>query len=248
MHSSILTIAQYVTDKLTAGLDNPMTYPLDLEAAVPLVFPASVVTLQRLNLQKMYAWFAEHGQLITQIDQPLRELLGAVLINRGNATIFVDDDLSVAERRFTIAHEFSHFMIEHQYPREYGKAVLGESFIDILDGKALITPKAQLAAMRHGISIQPYQHFMHREVNGAITQHRVSQAEHSANLLALELLAPCQIILQRCSSRVMSIMQAEITADLLDTFALPPQIAQDYATQLAAHFSRQSTFRDRFHD
>jgi hypothetical protein len=87
---------------------------------------------------------------------------------------------------------------------------------------------------------------MQREAGGQFMDLRTSRAELDADLLALELLAPHRLVIERCGIDRYDAMIERLLPLLTATFGLPSAIAQSYAAQLAGHFGKQDSLRERF--
>jgi len=245
MSQFFLEMADSIAGQLGRDYGQPIRYPIDLAGLLPFSFDVALVQIANLSVVQVNAWFSDKGSQPPSRDHPSRALYGCVVIEQGHAFIFIDSQVTEAEQRFTLAHEFSHYVVEHYYRRQQVQRELGESFVAILDGKRMLTPEDQLIAMRRHIPLRPYQHFMHREADGQIGERRISEAEQRADLLALELIAPHRLLLRRCAAREMFAMQANLYHDLVQQFGLPPLIADSYATQLSGFFNIAPSIRQR---
>src|SRR5207253_2652044 len=107
----------------------------NLERAVALALPVTVVKLPRLHITSVGEWLIARGRKINMnfgtFDRPLR---GCVIAWRGHAIIFVDGGDPEDEQRFTIAHEIAHLLLDYFIPRRRATASLGAQIGDVLDG------------------------------------------------------------------------------------------------------------------
>jgi hypothetical protein len=222
------------------------SFPRELADQLPFYWSLNIQRLPRLTIAAIGRWFGERGLPNPMANTPDRSLFGCLLAHKGHGLIFLDSAADDAEQRFTLAHEFSHYLLDHELPRSEALAALGEDVRPILDGERRPTAEERLEALRQWVDVQPFHHLMQREAGGQFMDLRTSRAELDADLLALELLAPHRLVIERCGIDRYDAMIERLLPLLTATFGLPSAIAQSYAAQLAGHFGKQDSLRERF--
>lgn len=216
-----------------AGAPEPTRRRGDVEAAVAWSAPLAVVALPNLDAHRARGWLAERGARFGDgdADRPLRGLL---LAARGVGIVFIDGTLLPADRRFTVAHELGHFLLDYLEPRE---RVLREapSLLEVVDGWRPPTRTERAQALLARVPIGLHAHLLERDVHGAAAPD-VEAAEDAASQFALEVLAPWSASLDVAREVVgdrrspHGELLAEVTALLAERFAIPA----DRATLRAA--------------
>ncbi len=234
-----------IAEDVLQKLGHPL-FPLRLDQLLPYGYSVNIQPIPDLTIGAIENWFAVRKIPYPTETIPDRRLYGCLVAQRGHGVIFLDKSASEAERRFTLAHEFSHFLLDHLIPREQAINALGESFLPIIDGERPPTEEERIEALRLWIPVQPFQHLMQRDSDGQFMDLRTSRAELDADLLALEILAPHQTVLAHCPLDDYDRLQFALVQHLSDDFGLPAKIARTYATQLAEHFAPEKTMRQRF--
>src|ERR1041384_1475609 len=87
-------------------------YPRSLERAVSLALPIVLVNLPHLRLQGVESWLERRGAAF-RFNCRSRAVRGCLVAYRGHGLIFVDGADAEEERRFTIAPEGAHLMIDY---------------------------------------------------------------------------------------------------------------------------------------
>jgi hypothetical protein len=237
----LMEIAENVSQKLELA-----TFPIALQHTLPFAYSLNIQSLPDLTINLIQAWFTARGLLRQLQAMPDRRLFGCLVAQRGHGVIFLDSNADDAERRFTLAHEFSHFLLDHLIPREEAITAFGKSIRPVLDGERPPTDAEKLDSLRLWIDMQPFHHLMQRDSSGRFMDLRTSRAELDADMLALELLAPHQTVLEHCGTSSYTEMIECLLPLLTAEFELPPDIAHLYAAQLAGHFAKEESLRHRF--
>jgi hypothetical protein len=158
-----------------------------------------------------------------------------MLAYRGRGLIFVDGTDSESERRFTLAHEVAHLLVDYLRPRHIVFSKLGASSVDILDGLRPPLVIEQIDASLVDLDLNVHTHLMPRASDGAHSA-PVLVAENRADLLALELLAPARAVrnrLPRSASRRHYESKCQAVTRLLSShFGLPKPVAIEYGAFL----------------
>ena len=213
---------------IAAGGEEP--FPRTLEGALGMALPVTLVRLPGLHTDAARAWLrARRRDLLLAV--PSRPLHGCLIAHRGNGIIFVDAADSLDEQRFSLAHEIAHFLVDYILPRRRALALLGDDFVDVLDGRRSATAGERLASLFQGHSTRPHVSLMQRSVAGsdALT---VWQIEHRADRVALALLAPPEEVLAIAQGNTLEERRGCAERALTRDYGLPPTPAQRYAAEL----------------
>ena len=180
----------------------------------------------RARVADVHAWLNELNiEGLPQIDdRPLRACLVAY---GGVGVIFVDVTDSVAERRLSLAHEISHFLLDYLLVRER-IATYDTGLLAVLDGIRQPTGQEQLQALIANVPLKVHTHLFERGPEGGFHSRDAMAAENRAEQVAWELLAPRDEVMQRVSSSSRSPIEV-----LRDEFGLPAAAAIRYGAFLA---------------
>jgi hypothetical protein len=168
------------------------SYPCELERYFIRVLPLAIQPLPELDIERVSAWVLKSGQSFSYRSKN-RPLCGCLLPGRPISTIFVDTNDSLEEQRMTIAHELAHFLFDYYLPYEEALNVLGPSIQDVLDGKRQPTLTERLSGVLAQVRVHPAPHLMERPQRG-VPVLPILDAEDRADRLALELLAPAELL------------------------------------------------------
>ena len=206
----------------------PPGWPRDLRRAVALALPLAVVDLPRLRVATMKAWLAQRG-IALPIAERDRSVRACLLVRQGRGMVFLDGADPDDERRFSLAHEVAHFLAEYVLPRERAVGRLGSRILPVLDGHRAPSPAERVDALLAGVALGLKLHLMERTPDGHLPEAAVSAAERRADALALELLAPSEVVR---SGLTAGLSRADQEAILRATFGLPAAVARAYARQV----------------
>ena len=205
---------------------------VDLYQAVALVLPLDVVLLGQLRLATVEAWLAASG-VEYGFGEADRPLYGLLVVCRGAGFVFLDGTDSEAERRFTLAHEVAHFLLDYATPRRRAAERLGAGVLDVLDGVRPPTLAEEVAGVLAAVDVAPHVHPFPRSGDGGV----VTGIEGRADALACELLAPAAAVRARLEGAGVEEMYfacvAAAQALLREQYGLPGGVADAYARRLA---------------
>jgi hypothetical protein len=225
--------------------DGALPFPRDLATIISMALPVSVIELPLLSCAQIDAYLTRIGGGATVLCRD-RALRGCLVAVRGEGAIFLDADDAPEERRFTLAHEVGHFLMDYYLPRIEALHALGDGIRPVLDGDRPPTARERIESVLAHVPLGIHLNLMERSQDGE-AEEPVLIAEERADRLALELLAPWDDVaahlesLPHCDIRT---YRASVTTLLRDDFGLPPRIAVHYAHSLQTTL-RPETFRDR---
>jgi hypothetical protein len=222
--------------------ESALAYPRDLLTVMHWALTVRPVETRDLSIARINSWLAaRHSDLRLNIpDRPLR---ACILVEEGAGVLFVDATDADDERRFSVAHEIAHYLIEYAAPCQRAQARLGEDILPVIDGRRIASLDERIGALLGGVALVAQVHLMERTPDGHLPGHKVSAAEQRADALAFELLAPFDAMrasLPRGAGRI----DAEET--LREAFGLPAAPARTYARRLVPEPPAASLFRRLF--
>jgi hypothetical protein len=163
--------------------------PRDLIKPMMETFDVAVILIPKLSIDSVNRWLVGHGR------QPLRNytdrsLRACLLARRGVGLIFVDGSMDRDERRYAVAHELAHFFAHYLELRRRAVARFGEQILSVLDGERPPTVAERLSEIVQHAPLGPFDDFLVRD-NAGKPSAPVIEMENEADLIAMELLAPC---------------------------------------------------------
>ncbi|MGH2532301.1 MAG: ImmA/IrrE family metallo-endopeptidase [Thermomicrobiales bacterium] len=201
---------------------DPPPFPRDLTYVLPYALPVYQQIMPGLRLASIDNWLSRHG-CAQRFDAEDRELCGCLVAYRGFGMIFVDGADEPNERRFTLAHEVAHFLLDYYMPRAKAQALLGPEILPVLDGDRAPTQDERIDAAIAKCAIGVHVHLLdRRDPSGEI-----AGKEDRADRLARELLAPDEVLSDRY--REYAFDEFAMAQDLEAGFGLPPAEAAAYA-------------------
>lgn len=207
--------------------------PADIEAAISWALPLDIHAIDRLSVRGVEEWARRRGFPCAFAGRD-RRLRGCLVACRGEGVIIVDGTDPPVERRFTLAHEAAHFLLEYQDVRERAIAALGREIVAVLDGDRPPTRDERVDAVLAGMTLGVHTHLMERGPGGDACV-RVAEAECDADRLALEMLAPeaeAAVLVATCVGPRYTVRAAGAAVVLAARFGLPLPVARAYARRL----------------
>lgn len=178
-----------------------------------------------------------------------RELHGCIAIGPSGGLILVETRDGDAQKRFTIAHEVSHYMLEVYRHRQRAERRMGNDYVGVLYGSREVTPTERIDAWLNNVQSAPTTHFMDRAADGRYGCGRTLEAECVADRLAIEIIAPraevSRAILDRRKLPFRDLVHAAKRIAERQ-FGLPGTVADSYASRLAWTLTGGPSTADRF--
>src|SRR5690348_4172761 len=112
------------TEAFWAAAGGPPSYPRDVEAALLRTLPLAIVSLPTLRPVAIDAWLVRNGAAPCFAADSGR-LHACLVARRGRGIIFLAGGDAPAQRRFSLAHELAHFLIDYARPRARAVEALG---------------------------------------------------------------------------------------------------------------------------
>lgn len=225
----------------------PEPFPRSLESSVVWALPVAVLEVRRLSVRTAEEWLRRLGAPLVLACRD-RSLKGCLISYGGKGLVLVDGHDPEDERRFSLAHEVSHFLLDYLLPRRRTVERLGESVREVLDGKRRPTVEERVDALLGDVNIGVHTHLLERNPEGTIDRTEILSVESRSDLLALELLAPASEVRRRIPDLERSSgfhQVAERTADvLIDEFGLPERIAHGYGLSLCRSWFGGPSFQE----
>lgn len=231
---------------LWARHGGPPPFPRSVEHLLPYGLQTRVVALPRLSLEAVSAHL-RHLRLPELTAGPSRRLHGCLVVIETRRLVFVDSEDSAAEQRLTLAHETAHLWLEVLEPRDRVRELLGDSALEVLDGKRDPTHAERLHAALFRLPLRRPLHLLERDPEHGIRHNHIWTAEEQADRLALELLAPeaeARRYLPAAGAPFPEWLE-QAGALLATQFGLPPAAAIQHARQLAPTVGAQPSFWER---
>jgi hypothetical protein len=212
--------------------------------------PISVEVQPRLTTYTVRRWL-QHRRMHHAVSNGNRALHGCLVARAGQGIVFLDAEDPEPERRFTLAHEIAHFILDHLLPRLRALKVFGARILPVLDGERPPTREEMLSAVLERVALGVHVHLMSRGPDGAICAWGVEESEQRADRLALELLAPAHIVmvgLRRILGDVEDLtdQQDRAAEHLAERFGLPIEVAASYLGLLLGRRRRTSLSEEIF--
>jgi hypothetical protein len=222
------------------------SFPRSLERAVAWALPLVVVKLPRLCLPELRGWL-EQRNIPYNLSLPDRWLRACLIARGGHGLVFLDGSDADDERRFSLAHELAHFILDYLEPREKVLEFLGKAGYEVMDGGRAPTTEERLRGVLQGVHLTTYLHLMERTPAGRVERLQILEAEDRADRLALELLAPKETVLARLAEKGVDWRSAAVHTlvreILTQEFGLPDTVAELYGQMLVMQQQHPASFR-----
>jgi hypothetical protein len=217
------------------------SFPRNLERSLALALPVTLVKLPKLMLHKVEGWLQRRG-VAFQFSCCSRAVRGCLVAFGGEGLIFVDGSDPDDERRFTLAHEIGHFLVDYWQPRRRAESTLGHTITSVLDGARPPTVSERVHALLVQAPVGVHTSLMERDTNADSA--KVWQIEDRADKVALALLAPPEEVLSRTELAAAQFEQRlfSATSVLRTDFGLPCSVASSYGRSLLVLAHRGSSW------
>ena len=175
----------------SAGGRHAFGTPVDLERAAIGILPLAVHRVSKLSTATVSEILARFGHTGFEIGTP-RNLRGCLVADLGVGLVLVEANDPIDEQRLTLAHEVAHFLLHYLTPRNRAIAAFGPRIVPMLERTRSPTRAELFSSALRAVPITPFRHAMER--NGTRPVGNVAAMETEADELALELLAPHDVV------------------------------------------------------
>lgn len=222
-------------------------FPRTLETPISWALPIAIVKLPELGLKEIHQWLQDRN-IALDFRTPNRKLRACLVAKAGKGIIFLDGCDDSDEQRLSLAHELAHYLRDYLEPREKVLSCFGETISDVLDGHRLPTPEERLKGIFNGVSIGTFTDLLDRSSSRNIHRASILEKEDFADQLALELLAPHQVVISRLNELGIKWKDKSATdmcvGILINDYGIPRDTANIYGNMLVMTKRQSSSFRD----
>ena len=229
-------LSQKVINRFWQRCGEVEPFPRSLEQLVSLALPAKLIKLSHLKLHTIENWLTSRGA-VYRFNCRSRAVRGCLVAYGGQGLIFIDETDPEDERRFTIAHEIGHFIIDYLLVRETAISKFGDRIVEVFDGLRQASVTERVHALLAGASLGVYTNLMERDEVGGL---ELWEVEDRADRVALALLAPPEEVLSESDTSFLRFQQRleGMVSVLHEHFGLPTSVANPYAWSLLESIGR----------
>lgn len=241
----MMASVRYWSDWFWKRAGGRFDYPVDIAYAATCALDVYVDQVAGLTTVSAAAHIG-CGGLWSLDGAEERSLHGCVVVGRSGGAILVEKSDDEAEKRFTIAHEVSHYILEVKQRHERATDRMGRDFSDILYGFREATPTERIDAWLNNTRSEVFAHFMDRAPGGGYGCSRTLDAECLADDLALEILAPRSELIAAISLMGFSESLKAARGISGRRFGLPEGVAEWYASRVVWQLMGGPSTAERF--
>ena len=239
-----------VADQFWKSIPHLQTFPADIERAVACSsLPIHIDIIPGLSISYIETWIQEHN-FPARLNKDQSELHGFLLAQRGHGIIFVNGMDPLDERRFTIAHELAHFMMDYQLPRAKYLKLFGDNILNVLNGDRMPTVEERLQFIFTDIPSPFLTHTLDQREITSYERTAVWKTEWRTDALAIEILAPFRTVVSRLRKRKIEKkfepVFRQAASMLVTDFGLPVGIATAYAKHISKSITGGMTLAEEW--
>ncbi len=177
-----------------ADTDLADAFPRNIEQAIALKLPVTIVKLPIVTIRTIARWLRRHNRSPV-FPSYGRDLMGCLYADGGHGFIFVCGADEPDEQRLTLAHDIAHFLVDYWWPRLLVIEAMGSSIVHVLDGHRSARPDERASAILARVRLGPHWHLLPRHDAGPDCDPHIACVEDRADDLGLELVAPrCHVL------------------------------------------------------
>jgi hypothetical protein len=237
-------LSQELVDRFWQRCGEVESFPRNLEPLVSLALPAKLVKLPHLELEAIENWLGRRGASYL-FDCRSRAVRGCLVAYGGQGLIFIDETDPEDERRFTVAHEIGHFIVDYLLARETAISKFGDGITEVFDGWRQPSVAERVHSLLAGSRLGVFTNLMERDQTSGLD---LWEIEDRADRIGLALLAPPEEVLSQSDTALSRFQQRlEIMVSVLDErFGLPTSVASPYAWSLLESIGRGRSWVETF--
>lgn len=235
-----------------SGLPPSPRFPRDLADEAELHLQVTTEELPGLSISAVRSRLRQRGVRVDVSDTD-RAVHGCLVAVGAGGFVFLDSADGEAERRFTLAHEIAHFVLNHLIPRARVLEVFGDQIRSVLDCERAPTREERLSAVLARVPLGVQVHLLSRGPDGAVCTWDVEESEQQADRFALELLAPAHAARASLQSALGDVEDPwdprhdERAAEhLAEGFGVPASVARSYVPLLLGGRRRRTLIEELF--
>jgi len=214
-----------------AAADEPELFPRNLRRSIAHALPRTLVLLPQLRWASVDTWL-RNQHILCGMSLRDRALRACLVARYGHGCVFLDGTDPDDEQRFSLAHELAHFLRDYWHPRRVASERLGPEVLAVFDEGRPARYAERVHALLGRAPLGFDVHLMERTVAGHFASAAIDTAEHDADRLAFELLAPSATVLQTADRYPPRQRRGLVEHQLTSVYGLPAAPATHYAALL----------------
>ena len=228
-----------ITKDFWALIGTRQSFPCDIRTAISLTQPLFIIDIPKLSISKIQSYLQSRG-ISLRLKTDSKNLYGFTLIRKDCGYIFVNGSDTECEKRFTLAHELAHYLLDYFLPRKKAVDNFGEHILEVIDGERKPTTEERIHSIISYTSLSLYVHILDRSEICGLDRMTIWKCEEEADLLALEILAPREYVLNDIATNLSTggRNQNKLLIDklLAEKYGLPDSIIPAYSSYLVSMF------------
>jgi hypothetical protein len=214
---------QHRADEFWAHTDLADAFPRNIEQAIALKLPVTIVKLPVVTIRAIARWLQRHHRKPV-FPSYQRDLMGCLYADGGHGFVFVCGADEPEEQRLTLAHDIAHFLVDYWWPRLLVIEALGASITDVLDGHRAARPEERACAVLARVRLGPHWHLLPRRGTDPDCDPHIACVEDRADDLGRELVAPRSHVQQMLHALPRRCEPKAACNALGEFFGIPPYV------------------------
>jgi hypothetical protein len=222
-----------------ADTDLADTFPRNIEQAIALKLPVTIVKLPVVTIRSIAQWLRRHNRSPV-FPSYRRDLMGCLYADGGHGFIFVCGADDPGEQRLTLAHDIAHFLVDYWWPRRLVIDAMGPAIVQVLDGRRSARPDERASAVLARVRLGPHWHLLPRHEADPDGDTRIACIENRADDLGRELVAPRSRVVQMLRALLRQYEPQAACNALGEFFGIPSYVFESEVA--AAHHVHTPSF------